>query len=433
MDSNLAIAEHTRKEAGSATAGKVSYYLKPGFFFLVFATISLLSLVAQNFPPPKDMIDGLLIPDVLNLSNLIDVVTSGDYDVSYILANFSSPGVVFLYRVAWLVHPMLSFCINMALIYLCIRITHYIFTKISRVGSLACIGVISNPYLYLAVTGPNKEIPMLCTTLLIFYLLVFKPRFWFASSLLIAVVTYFIRDGYGVILAITILLFSVFKKLPRHFLLVGLLFCSAAAGSFWYLGNYFEFIARNKALFEYTTETGEKVGSSILGFSLLGSPNPIVEAIVFHIKAVYNLVGLAIYPQFVSVNGGWYILGLAFWVFSILIIAGMISCVWMVLREYRYTTNSATRVKISVLVIFVWWAVSLSAFTQPRYLMPLLPLAFGIYITSDSSKISKIRLLFSIVCFVLLIISFYYFTEHSPPPSGVIDARPSFLWSEESF
>ncbi len=430
MNSRLAVTNHAAKKTDSTVVCRASYRLNPGFFFLIFMLISLISLAVQNFSPPKRIMDGFLIPDVVGLSNLIDIVESGNYDIPYMVGNSYALGVVFLYRLAWLVHPGLSFCINLALIYLCIRITHHIFTRISGAGNLACIGVICNPYLYLAVTGPNKEIPMLCTTLLVVYLLMFKPPFWYFFSLLSALVTYFFRDGYGVILGGTVILFSICGNFPRYFLLVGLLLCSATAGSFWVLADYFDFLARNKAMFEYAIEGG-MTGTSMLGFPLLASFNPALQVIAFYIKSVYNLVALAIYPQFVSVNGGWYILGLAYWVFGILITTSIGSCLRRVLRKYRYSVNQNILDKISVLVIFIWFAVSLSAFTQPRYLMPLLPLAFGIYITSGYSKMRKIILLFSVVCFTLLVIGYYYIIGQPLAPSETVDTRPSFLRAEE--
>jgi hypothetical protein len=406
---------------------KLLNYSAPSPFFLVFVLISLLTVVVQNIPPSKDILDGLLIPDVVGLSDAIDVFADENYDFAYILANFPGPGVLLLYWIAWLVHPALSLCVNIVLIYASLRIIYALFSKVGRHGNLACIGVICNPYLYLAVSGPNKEIPVICATALVFYLLIIKPRFWFVFSLFAASITFLFRDGYGVILVVTILLFALLGKSPRLFLLAGLLLCSTAAGLFWHLTEYLEVIARNKALLEYGVEMGD-VASSLLGIPLQLPSNPLTGILSYYVKALYNLIGLSIYPQFISFNGGWYILGIAYWVFGIFIIIGICACVWTIFKGDGHALPSNARVKLSVLVIFVWSAISLSLFVQPRYLMPLLPIAFGIYVTSS---FSKFKLLIGVVYFAFLVICSYYFIGYAPPLSGAIEATPSFLWTTQ--
>ena len=391
------------------------------FFFSIFTLLSFIVFLTQNLLHPSLILDGLLIPDVISLSNSIDWIIRDKIEIASI--PYSYVGVVILYISAWVIHPALSLIINLIMIFFCIWLVHDIFVKIGgSSGKLACLGVLCNPYIYLAVTGPNKEIPLLLITLLIFYLLLFKIRFWFPVSLILSITAIFFRDGYGFLLLAMIFFFTVFSKFPRRLLFFWLLLVSIGAAFFLQLSEFTPALERNLYVADKIVSSIKSAGFTAKSLEVID--NPFLSTAMFYLRILGNTISLSIRPQFFSVNGGLYLLGVAFWFFGILIFIGIRACLLVIFSKKDNLPNLLARQKISVLVIFLLIGMSVSLYIQPRYLMPLLPLSFGIFVTS---KIRKQKPIFTSVFLIIVIVIIFHFMGFVPPLSQGSDEVPSFL------
>jgi CHASE2 domain-containing sensor protein len=124
---------------------------------------------------------------------------------------------------------------------------------------------------------------------------------------------------------------------------------------------------------------------------------------------LYNLLTFAVFPV-LNTTGGIYWLGVAYWVFGVLILACMLSCITS-LRTSKLTRSPF--LLAAALTISCLFMISLSLFVQPRYLMPILPLAMAGLAFSNA----RTRRNSWIVALLLpsLVILAYWLTGSAPP------------------
>lgn len=397
------------------------YKREEKIYFSVFVFISTVVCVLQNYAPYNSFYDGLFIPDVISMSQSLDAFQDTQYSLYLLIA--SIPGIAALYTPAWLIHPAMSFGINLVLMYFSTRLIGSIFVRTHTSRKVAYIALLCNPYIFLAMSGPNKEIPLLFLTLLFVRNVIFHERWWFVSCSLVAVCIFLFRDGYGALLLIMVLILWLFNRSFRPFLIVSLVALPVMMIVSNVVTSFIPFLARNRMAIE-TINAAADSGLIKLGSSASGA-NPVLEIVMLFLRTIYNLLTMAFFPQFLTTDGAFYVLGIGYWVYGVSILSAVISCILLLIKRWHsnYTNIDS---KISCIVLYCTIALSISIFIQPRYLMPILPLAVGVMASASAAKILKtLVIVFLMSCCVM---TFYYF-RGNPPVAIDIDMhfRPSFL------
>jgi hypothetical protein len=198
---------------------------------------------------------------------------------------------------------------------------------------------------------PSKEIPLILLTNIYMYLYVVKKNLF--GCLLVSMVAFFFRDGYGLILAaVTIFLWlSSFFSRKQLISSLFLLFLSYTFFDLSYLSFLGGSVERNINLAsqiegDYVSPT---YGSGSYPFRLLG-----------------NVANLGMRPQLLDEHLNLYLLNVGFWQFGFCLMAGLI---WSCCKMLK---GSKVETAIASIILFAIMAVSFGSFVQPRYLMPLL-------------------------------------------------------------
>jgi len=387
---------------------------KRQLYFRIFVAISLFVFVLQNFLPNSTFYFGLFVPDVVSISHTFDNMMHHGASARYLL------GLYIVYFPAWLIHPSLSLAINLALMFYVFKFIEKIFTQTNTIApSFVFLGLFVNPYLFLAVTGPNKEIPLLFATLYIIQCLIFKPKHWLVKTVFVAVFSIFIRDGYGMILLLTIFFWDMIKLKITSKWKLALIFTVVVSVSLGFLQNKFSFIDRNVTL---VGEMAEMQSEAILNLSQ--SENPLVLMFAHILRMIYNWITLSVFPIF-KVNDVVYALGIAYWIFGIFIGISIFANIFYLIKKKISSVNSLG-IRLAGIVIFLWSAVSVSLFIHPRYLMPFLPIAFGVMMMHR--KVLLKNLVFVYLLCMLGVIAFYSISGNRPVAYHEIEwVVPSFL------
>lgn len=231
--------------------------------------------------------------------------------------------------------------------------------SVARARTLSIIVTIlvsSNIYISEVIWFPNKEIPLILLTNLFIYLIVRRSSF--IPALFVAITIYLFRDGYGIIaMIVAALLFlkGVFGSRFANLMLVALVVVLAFAPSDS-LSVVDPAVARNARIGEAL------VGEKFTSLGPLGS---------YLVKLAGNIFNLGLRPQISDTNSNLFLVGIGYWQFGMLLIAGLAGELVRTARKARLSGNAF------VLLTSVA-AISYGAFVQPRYMMPMIYLlGFG--------------------------------------------------------
>jgi hypothetical protein len=400
---------------------KVNIFL----WFALFCFFSLVIFLLQNFLTYSDFLEGLFIPDVINMSNTFDNLKSTQES----LISSGLFGVYAIYYLAWITHPALSIIINLIFIYFSIKLIYEIFVKNNFTIQLVCLGLFVNPYVFLAVTGPNKEIPLIWASLYVVRNLILKPKRWFVKAIILSCFVFLIRDGYGVILFLATIIFSskISVKLMWKIAL-GLAFLASILTDV--LISNLSVIERNFVIAK--SINGEANSSAFIGDFLTNNTSPFFSIIKESLRMLYNWITLAIFPLFYTDTGSIYTLGFGYWIFGVFIFMCILASLYLLVTNKAQTLIDKNQLKIVGFIVFAWSTISISLFIQPRYLMPILPLAFGILYSL--SKKTRIICIFIALFFSFSTILIYNFSGNPPAKYSINDSvygsvrsKPSFL------
>jgi hypothetical protein len=120
----------------------------------------------------------------------------------------------------------------------------------------------------------------------------------------------------------------------------------------------------------------EAIGSTVarLGFS---SFDYLGGLLLYFSRLIYDSLSIALVPILSTGERNVFWVGLAYWTFGLLVLSSLISCPWTWVAG-----GEAGNLKLAAsMVISVWLLVSLSLYVQSSYLMPMLPVAFGVSAT----------------------------------------------------
>lgn len=378
------------------------------FWFFAFIFVSLFSWLYQQLDFAGSSEHGIPIPDIVNISNTFSnlLLTGG---ISQEANQFF--GLSALYGWAWLLHPSLCFAINLTLMLWATKIYYGYFIKKLGAPAWSIIGVLGNPYLALAMAGPNKEIPLILLTLLYFRAITVRRPRWMLVAAVISIAAFSIRDGYGAFLFGSLILVILFNSRPKLIALVTCLACVTLSSFFGLLESVIPILQRNVEGFHSFDRDNLAVGAfaALLGLDPLSVGG---GSILFFARATYNILTLSIFPVF-QTTSGIYWLGVSYWLFGLLILVSMTCCVALFLfgKLKRSPWNIA-----AALTIGTWLMISISLFVQPRYLMPVLPLAVAV-MACGSTRIRSYSL--QGVFFLTGIAIFAYWAlDRIPPPTA---------------
>lgn len=211
------------------------------------------------------------------------------------------------------------------------------------------------PYYVVSLPLPSKDIiVLLIFAISLIFFLDERCRFGFAISLFCCFLLFFFRDGFALILGATLIVtnFAIKFRIKVNFIILSSLIASSI---FWVLFKYYlneSFIAtRTFALAKTHEHFSFEFMTSFVGY---------------FVKLIGNSTNLAFRPQMIDVNGGFYILGLAFWISGVTLLAtfyfGLIALRSINIRD----------VKIGMIIILPLILLSIVPFVQPRYLLPLI-------------------------------------------------------------
>jgi hypothetical protein len=385
-------------------------------YFLFYVIVSLFVLFYQGNNFEASATYGLLVPDVVNLGRVLEYGSvrdpfSDDNDII---------GIALLYGWLWDFAPTFAFVINDALVLSSLLLVRVIFVGRSSVPALASLGIILNPYLYLANSGPNKEIPLIALTLLFVLVLMRRPRNYLLYALAIASVAYLFRDGYGALLALFAFCF-VLTQGRASLITAGLfIICFAASASYGFLVELVPFVARNYSFVALNPNTvAVGVAASVLGFD---ANTFIGGSALFGMRLLYNLLSLALLPSITNIYGDLFAIGLAYWVVGELILTTFLACLFVTVRGSP-DRDIALMASFALVVLFT---ISVSIFVQPRYLIPVLPLTVGVL--ASQSRDVRTTCIMTAAGLSLAVIYAYYLLQRSPGPwTPAYFEQPSFL------
>ncbi|MDH2917881.1 MAG: hypothetical protein PXX73_01610 [Sideroxydans sp.] len=297
-------------------------------------------------------IDGVFVPDTVALRNTVEVY----WWLQPPIDSTWQPiiGVMRLYWAGLLWGSWAICVVNIGLMF----VATYYFLKLLRlvltdesaflkIAATVLLLIAANVYLIEVMAFPNKEIPLLAiSNAYMYYLFVRKS---YAGAVLISLIAFIFRDGYGVILLICAGLVWLLSNQSRNMriLVLGILLAMLAfipISLFVELGNV---ISRNTAL---GTQSSTTYG---------------VVTYFQHLK--YNLVSLSMLNSFVTNKDSLYLLNIGYWQLGVLVLTG---ASWAI-RQILFEDNQLD-VGIAIVIVVAILAISYSSFIQPRYLMPLM-------------------------------------------------------------
>lgn len=376
-------------------------------YFLLFCFFTAIAAFLQHRDQASVEINGVFIPDVMALTDTVDAYATNRLDGYQVKA---VTGVTALYILPWKIWPPLVIALNLALVFFTLKIYGALFS-VSNIGHHAAgIGVVfSSPYHYLAMTGANKEIPVMCFTALFLYLVIRRPQGWQAAVVAVAVVTYFFRDGYAFIFALAGITAAFFRESRAKFLWAGLTICVVTSGLFWFLQGKFAVLARNREVLEYVKDVGSTGG----GLTVFSGGGFVGDVLGYFVRVVYNVLTLGVFPQFQTENQNVFALGIAYWLFGLVMLGSVTACVWVFVMR-RSSAVPEVYVRISALILFFMLALGVSTYLQPRYSMPIIPAALGVCVLI---KRRGAMLMGAGLTLCVLIIASYWVRGH-PPSRG---------------
>jgi hypothetical protein len=378
--------------------------------YLLFIGLTLVIFITQNLFYPNATIDGLLIPDSLIWSSIAQNPSLWA----------ESPGTSVLYFFFGKLPYVAPLCINILLMTCSFVIMRDIFKHVydSQTTSLAALVV--NPYIYLAMISPNKEVPLILTTLLATAIIISKKEGWIPFLLLIALISALVRASHGPILVFTVILFIFFREKPKRMVVAGGVACLIINASMNKFFSAFNLVKSNLAVSKMMADSA---GFGLPKYTVPLNEHLFLSPVSYIIRLLANMLTLATRPQMVTELGGISVSGVAYWIFGILLVVSMAACIYIFFMKDDAIT--LLHKQVAAIVLLMWFFTSLSSFNQPRYLMPVFPLAFGVYIILERSK-TKIAI-YSLVLILLIIAFFKIFSIKPPPLQEHMNNTPSFL------
>lgn len=383
-----------------------------GMFVFGVATIALFLLSSTR---PQLLVEyGLVVPDVFNMSQSLRVFALDDPPW---LRVHELPGPWLLY--GSLLAPDAPTClvVNSLLIGASAVCWWRIAVRTLARPGWAVLAIIANPYLVLAMLGPNKEIPLLFLNLLLAWVVVQRPTLWLASSLLICAAVYPFRDGYAVVLGMWVVAVWWHRsRLATATAMLAVAACLAVllatplAEMFRFVGRQYRFADDPSRLPAFATW--------ILGETGFDPTSAVVQPLLLVLRVVYNSTSQALFPVLLTDAGRLNFLGAAYFLNGLVVLIGFpIGIAVLKGRDGRCTWSViAASALVSTIVLS-----SVSPQIQPRYFMPLWPMAYLVLLSVNRRLVIHATL--GAIGLVALVMTVYALWGYPPARAAPFDGE----------
>ncbi|NZD70329.1 hypothetical protein [Herbaspirillum sp. AP21] len=314
------------------------------------------------------------------------------YDLNTFLyiRRYDLGGLMLLYAPGYRISPSFYLTIN-ALLFIGSALIYkrLIVDRLSDGGSLtvAMLGLLGNPFFLLNMAGPNKELPLLLLTLLLAFNLTKKTKGWFWKSTLIAGLTTFFRDGYGMLLMIFVFVYYLGHiprwrlPLPAKVIFICLAISAGAAIFSHSLAEWLPFVRRNLSVANLLPHD-EAAGGAISATTWLDILKVFVQ---WGRHLVLNATSLALFPMLTQQSGSIYWIGVSYTIFGFLNLVACICAIFTLVSTMKADTNVTQQLDawalaqiLSVIWLGLFVLMSASAYVQPRYQMTILPIGVSV-------------------------------------------------------
>ncbi|MBL0923388.1 MAG: hypothetical protein IBJ12_02840 [Sphingomonadaceae bacterium] len=409
------------QSAGPTTGSKSTAFSKLLIAHGLFTLLSMWIVVEQAVNFNRALARGMFIPDVVNMTATFDNLWQLYSVIPYEPA-FS--GVSIIYGWTWLLSPSLSWLINNILMLASGFIYMKYISPTVKGNKWSILVVYINPYVLLASVGPNKEIPLILLSIIWISILISEhPIRWF-FALIISFFAYFIRDGFGFILATGTIFSMAWGIASARVPISMLVFGGIVSASFGTLANFSDTLSRNLAVLEQGFDRGTAIGelAASIGLDPLSASGGLA---LYLVRIVYNSLVLGVFPNFGTVYGFSNFLGYAYWMNGILILISLFSSLYVILNLRRFRKN--TFVAFVSFFLISLFAVSISQFVQPRYLMPALPI--GLSAVLCLPPYIRKRVLAAALLITFTVVGLYTLAGRRPQPEVIVQIEPpAFVW-----
>jgi hypothetical protein len=327
-------------------------YIRPSTSAIaIIFFIIILYFFQYNFSNHKFFLSGWVVPDGVSINEAALLVVQGEVDLYDLVAGSGFGSYTIYYPVKWL-GVFAYFIINMCFILI---IGH----------RLKFIYLMLFPYFLIAIALPSKDIIILFLSV-IFINNLLQNRWILAFA--ISLISYIFRDGAMVVMMYCLGSFYIIQcgLIKRRTFLVLSLMCGWIFISF-FLERFmvFEIVARNYAA--YLQNSAYK-----LEISSLSS---------YPIRILGNLTNLAFRPSITDTDGGISVLGFAYFVSGVSLLASVIYSI----KSFCYSKNLMT-VNLSFVFLISVIVISLNPHIQSRYLLPFSVVLISRFIQTENLK-----------------------------------------------
>jgi len=374
---------------------------------MAFMALSVAAWLYQQFSYAESLNHGIPIPDIITVSKTFDnlwAAGSLDGEANQFL------GLSLLYGWTWAIHPSLCFLVNTALIMLCAIVYLKEFIRKQNLPAWTIVGVLGNPYLALAMIGPNKEIPLLLLTLMYFKFAGSRNQGWVFPALIVCALITIFREAYGFFLFGSTLMLQLLQYRSNAYAILVCTGCAMVAAFFGALESLIPILARNSEVLEFISADNIAVGA-LAGALGLDPLSPTGGLILFFLRLAYNALSLGFFPALETTEGiSW--LGWSYWINGLSSLILLPACLALLFGGKADRHPSAMCAAITIGTLFM---ISVSLFVQPRYLMPVLPFAVAAF--ASCSRQTQMRSLQVGLISVLMIVGSYRLLDRAPLPS----------------
>jgi hypothetical protein len=215
------------------------------------------------------------------------------------------------------------------------------------------IFIACTPYYLIATTLPSKDILVLLLFSIAVRVYLGSSSFRVPFSLLVAVLLFFVRDGFSAILASAILAAAVVERLHIRPLTV-VLAAIAVSATFWI---FFESILENSFLYVRAAAIAEQ------GTALEADSVPTVYG--YFVRLLGNATNLAFRPILFDTEGRLSLLSFCYWASGLTLLYALACC-----ARGLFSPNAIDQ-RCGTIGIICLVLVSVTPYVQPRYLLPL--------------------------------------------------------------
>ncbi|MDO9204846.1 hypothetical protein [Methylotenera sp.] len=335
------------------------------------ACVLILYLFQITFSSRDSIFSNWVVPDGVTLHEAAIQFTSGLLNTDDLQPGWGA--FAFYYPSKW-VGEVAYFLINLA----CLLV----------VGRrLGFVSILFFPYFIVAMALPSKDILILFVSL-IFMIHLIDGR-WFIA-LLIALLSYFIRDGSAFVLVSIFLAYQVMRRniFPPIFMVVIAFVVGALL--FGLLNDFFGdtfIVARNLSVYEQNS-------SSLLGYG---------SWFDYYVRVFGNATNLAFRPSLLDENGGISVVAVGYFVSGISMLTSLICSAHTIIYN-----KSALAVKLAVALLVSLAVISLNPFVQGRYLFPYSVIFLGYLIYSGRLKYVLRIYIFTIMISLIAMMAYSY-------------------------